>query len=86
MSDRARINRPFEHQTPEVEGVPSEEGISDADAAERLDLDPEEQQNFTETHGQRTQVDQPEPETEPETGPDDREESIELDAPEYDEA
>jgi hypothetical protein len=82
MNDRARTNRPFERQTPEVEGVPSEEGISEADAAQRLELDPEEQENFTEEHGRRTQVDQPEPET----GPADREESIELDAPEYDES
>lgn len=29
----------------ELEGVPEEEGISEADAAERVDLDPDEQQN-----------------------------------------
>lgn len=29
----------------DLEGVPAEEGISEADAAERLDQDPETQQN-----------------------------------------
>lgn len=30
----------------EVEGVPPQEGISEADAAERVHLDPEQQPNF----------------------------------------
>jgi hypothetical protein len=85
MSDRARINRPYESKQPDLEGVPTEEGVSEADAAERVEVSSEEQKNFTEKHGQRTQVNQPEPDGEPETGPD-REESIALDAPEYDES
>ena len=87
MSD-PQIHRPFEKAVPDLEGVPAEEGISEADAVERLDEDPEEQENFTERHGRRTQVDQPEPDdpaSTPETGPD-REESIALDAPEHDDA
>lgn len=31
----------------DVESVPDEEGVSQADAAERVDLDPEEQHNAT---------------------------------------
>jgi hypothetical protein len=73
-----------EHVGPDLGEVPAEEDISPADAVERLDEDPEEQKNFTEEHGQRTQVEQAEPDGA--TGPQDREESIELDAPEYDEA
>jgi hypothetical protein len=84
------LHRPLAHVGPDLEDVPSEENISAADAVDRLDEDPEEQKNFTETHGQRSQVDQPEPDgpAEPDgaSGPRDREESIELDAPEYDEA
>ena len=72
---------PKDQQPLDLGGVPDEEDVSEADAAERLDLDPEEQENFTEKHGQRTQVNQDEPEPPP-----DREKSIELDAPEYDEA
>lgn len=30
----------------EIEGVPDEEGVDEADAVERLDLDPEEQENY----------------------------------------
>ena len=95
MSD-PQIHRPFEKAVPDVEGVPPEEGVSKSDALDRLDESPEEQKNFTETHGQRTQVNQPEPDTAPapqaeqeaagETGPRDREESIELDDPKYDDA
>jgi hypothetical protein len=33
-----------------AEGVPGEEDIDEADAVERLDRDPEEQDSFTETH------------------------------------
>jgi len=72
---------PKDRKPLDLGGAPEEEGVSEADAAERIDLDPEEQENFTEKHGQRTQVNQEEPETAP-----DREKSIELDAPEYDEA
>jgi hypothetical protein len=76
--------RPFEGANPDLEELPAEEDISEADAVDRLDEDPEEQKNFTEEHGQRTQVNQPEPDGS--SGPKDREESIELEAPEYDEA
>jgi hypothetical protein len=31
----------------DLEGVPDEEGISQRDAADRVDLSPEEQKNFT---------------------------------------
>lgn len=37
---------PDKERPVEVEDVPPEEGISEADAAERLDEDPEEQENF----------------------------------------
>jgi len=78
---------PKDQKPLDLGGAPDEEGVSEADAAERLDLDPEEQENFTDEHGHRTQVDQEEPDEsgQPETAPD-REKSIELDAPEYDEA
>jgi hypothetical protein len=33
-----------------IEGVPAEEGVDTADAVERIDLDPDEQRNFPETH------------------------------------
>ncbi|WGL51530.1 hypothetical protein P5P86_16375 [Nocardioides sp. BP30] len=81
------LNHPREENKLDLGGVPAEEDVSAADAAERVDQDPEEQPNFTEEHGQRTQVNQPEPDSDPapETGPD-REESIELDKPEYDDA
>ena len=35
----------------QVEGVPATEGISNADAAERLDVDPEQQANRTDVEG-----------------------------------
>jgi hypothetical protein len=35
----------------QVEGVPAGEGISDADAADRIDEDPEEQANRTDVEG-----------------------------------
>jgi hypothetical protein len=38
------------HPAVEVTGAPEEEDLSAADAAERVDLDPAEQKNFTETH------------------------------------
>jgi len=34
-----------DHDPVELEGVPAEEGVDEADAADRLDLDPEEQPN-----------------------------------------
>ena len=37
------------------DGVPSEEDVSTADAAERVDLDPEEQRNWTEDHDREEQ-------------------------------
>ena len=83
---RMTFHHPQEEDPLTLGGTPEEEGISEADVAERLGLDPEEQENFTEKHGQRTQVNQPEPDGNPETGPDDREESVELDAPKYDDA
>ena len=39
--------QPPEDRPVEVEGVPAEEGVSTADAAERVDKDPEEQLNAT---------------------------------------
>jgi hypothetical protein len=43
MGDQ-RIRKPVEEHRPhEVDGAPSEEGLSTSDVAERLDLDPEEQ-------------------------------------------
>jgi hypothetical protein len=49
----ARMN-PTDPQHPsrpvDPEGVPPEEGVSAADASERVDLDPEEQRNWTEEH------------------------------------
>jgi len=48
-TDRSRTPADAARETPvEVEGVPAEEGISEADVAERLDEDPEQQKNFTE--------------------------------------
>ncbi|MEX0429649.1 hypothetical protein AB3X52_18685 [Nocardioides sp. DS6] len=35
----------------DAEGLPPEEGIERRDIEEGLDEDPEEQQNYTETHG-----------------------------------
>jgi hypothetical protein len=40
-------------RAPDLEGVPDEEGISDADAARRVDEDPDEQVNYTEQTGQQ---------------------------------
>ena len=41
---------PDEHRPVEVEEVPAEEGISEADVADRVDLEPEEQENFPDQH------------------------------------
>jgi hypothetical protein len=39
-----------EERPVQADGVPAEEQISEADVAERLDEDPDEQENFTERH------------------------------------
>jgi hypothetical protein len=39
---------PDEERPVDLEGVPAEEGFSTADAAARVELDPENQPNFTE--------------------------------------
>jgi hypothetical protein len=39
---------PDEERPVDLEGVPPEEGFSTADAASRVELDPENQPNFTE--------------------------------------
>ena len=44
---QAMTYQPEEERPIELEDVPDEEGISVADAAERIDKDPEEQKNFT---------------------------------------
>jgi hypothetical protein len=42
------MTSPFGHERPlSIDDVPGEEGISTADAADRVDLDPEEQPNRT---------------------------------------
>ena len=57
----------------DVEGVPEEEGVSDADAAERVDEDPDEQRNRPDQPGvsaeERRQFNDPPVET---AGPDER--------------
>ena len=46
MGDREHTKQPVEERLPlDVEGPPAEEGLSAADAADRVDLDPEEQLN-----------------------------------------
>lgn len=42
---RTFMTSPREERPVELEGVPAEEGISEADVSERLDNDPEEQVN-----------------------------------------
>jgi hypothetical protein len=98
------VFHPHDEQPIDLGGVPGEEGVSEADAAGRLDLDPEEQRNYTERQGDddldenkddvradaaprgRTNDRETDPEDGAADGPDDREESIALDAPEYDES
>ena len=43
------------HEEPpvEVEGVPSEEDISPADAADQVESSPEEKENYTDRHPER---------------------------------
>jgi len=46
MADREHTKQPVEEQRPvEVDGAPSEEAPSEADVADRVDLDPEKQLN-----------------------------------------
>jgi hypothetical protein len=46
MAERKRTIRPVEERRPvEADGVPDEEGISQADVADRVDQDPDEQLN-----------------------------------------
>lgn len=46
MGDREQIRRPVEERRPiDTPGVPEEEDVSRADAAERVDLDPDAQPN-----------------------------------------
>lgn len=46
MADREHTRQPVEEERPvRVDGAPSEEDLSGADVAERVDLDPEEQLN-----------------------------------------
>ena len=52
MGDREHTRQPVEEQRPvEVDGAPTEEDLSGADVADRLDLDPEEQLNRPEQPG-----------------------------------
>ena len=44
--------RPEDDGPTELSDVPSEEGVSEADAADRAELDPREQPNFTERSSQ----------------------------------
>jgi hypothetical protein len=46
MGDRKHTRQPVEERRPlTVDGAPGEEGLSSADVAERVDLDPDEQLN-----------------------------------------
>jgi|GEM_PF-5143136 len=84
---------PYDDRPNRIEGVPAEEGIAEGDAFDRIGLDPEAQRNFTDDPGPRdahTDAEDPEDAEDDadagrETGPE-RERSIELDAPELDEA
>ena len=51
---------PDEDRPVDVEGVPAEEGIDEADAAERLDQDPEEQENYPRADERRAALTDPE--------------------------
>lgn len=57
---------PDEDRPVEVEGVPLEEGIDEADAAERLGTTPEEQENYPDADERRVEL----------TDPDDPDESL----------
>jgi hypothetical protein len=46
MAERKHTIRPVEERRPvEADGVPDEEGVSQADVADRIDQDPDEQVN-----------------------------------------
>ena len=46
MADREHTRQPVEDERPvQIDGAPSEEDLSGADVAERVDLDPDEQLN-----------------------------------------
>ncbi|QIX27583.1 hypothetical protein ncot_13945 [Nocardioides sp. JQ2195] len=56
-------NSQSSHDRPvEIEGVPDEEHMETADAAERVKLDPEEQPNFTERPAEESIADSKLPE------------------------
>jgi hypothetical protein len=44
---------PKDEQPLDLQGVPGEEDVSKADAADRVDVDPEQERNFTETHPEK---------------------------------
>jgi hypothetical protein len=44
------MSKHHDDQRIELEGLPTEEGVSTGDAAEQLAQEPEEKRNFTETH------------------------------------
>lgn len=48
---RPRMSDKSQERPVRADGVPSEEGLDVADVAERLDEDPDEQENYTEEHG-----------------------------------
>jgi hypothetical protein len=52
MGDREHTRQPVEERRPvDVEGTPAEEDLSVADAADRVDLDPDEQANRSDQPG-----------------------------------
>jgi hypothetical protein len=67
------VFHPQDDRPHRFEDVPAEEDLSEADAVERLKLDPEKQRNYTEDESVR--------DARTDAGPDE-----DLDAPEYDEA
>jgi hypothetical protein len=67
------VFHPQDDRPHRIEDAPPEEDISEADAVERLDVDPEEQRNFTEDESPRDARTDAEPDKD-------------LDAPEYDES
>lgn len=71
------VFHPQDERPHEFEDVPAEEDISEADAVERLELDPSKQRNFTEDESAR--------DANTDDADDDGSEK-DLDAPDYDEA
>ena len=53
------VFHPDDERPIEVEGVPPEEGVDEADAVERLDLDPEEQENLPDADHRRVELTDP---------------------------